>query len=366
MTGIWHEDSTGWKPLAPQGFPGEHLLHDNVEKAPEMLPIPGRPRLIVVGREVLCGTGRADLVAVDADTGQPVIIEIKLRKNADRRHVFTQVLDYARIIYRLTPAAFEDLLRPHIVRRGFTSLLEMVETGVQDGSVTSDVFQAKLTRCLGEGRVRCVVVVDEAPDHLVAMAGYLQDVSNDRLDIDLVTVTAYEVGGVRVLVPQLVEPVRLPPVSVAPTAVELERLAVEPAVSRSREAKPVRGAEPFESGIATANAKDVPGLRRLYEWACRLEEEGLVTLYTTVGVTGRWALNLRIPGQQRGMVTVWNDNGPFLTSFRSVIDAVAPKALARLDELIPGEVKMGGYVRSPITDELLSVFRDAYLEALAH
>lgn len=44
-----------------------------------------------------------------------------------------------------------------------------------------------------------------APANLV---GYLQDVGNDRLDLDLVTVTAYDVVGLRVLVPHLIEPDR--------------------------------------------------------------------------------------------------------------------------------------------------------------
>lgn len=60
-----------------------------------MLPLAGSPRLVVLGREVRCGTGWADLVAVEADTGVPVVIEIKLASNTDRRAVLTQVLGYA-------------------------------------------------------------------------------------------------------------------------------------------------------------------------------------------------------------------------------------------------------------------------------
>ncbi|WP_433499149.1 hypothetical protein ACQP1K_01975 [Sphaerimonospora sp. CA-214678] len=69
---------------------------------------------MILGREVLLGTGYADLVAMDADTGQPVVIEAKLTANADRRSVFTQVLGYASPLLRLSPEALEELIRPHL------------------------------------------------------------------------------------------------------------------------------------------------------------------------------------------------------------------------------------------------------------
>jgi len=55
----------------------------------------------MLGREVLCGTGYADLIAVEIVTGRAVIIEIKLASNTDRRQVLTQVLGYAAYLGRL-------------------------------------------------------------------------------------------------------------------------------------------------------------------------------------------------------------------------------------------------------------------------
>ncbi len=42
-----------------------------------MLPLAGAPTLAIVGREVICGRERADLVAIEVDTGRPVIIEVQ-------------------------------------------------------------------------------------------------------------------------------------------------------------------------------------------------------------------------------------------------------------------------------------------------
>jgi RecB family endonuclease NucS len=67
-------------------------LHDLIEQTPTMLPLAGTSTMAIVGKEVLCGRERADLVAVELETGRPVVVEIKLASNTDRRRSLTQVL----------------------------------------------------------------------------------------------------------------------------------------------------------------------------------------------------------------------------------------------------------------------------------
>ncbi|MEZ0077136.1 hypothetical protein [Planotetraspora sp. GP83] len=117
---------------------------------------------------------------------------------------------------------------------------------------------------------RCVVVLDAAPTDLIELAGYLQTVTNDRLDIDLVTVMAYDVRGSQVLVPQLVEPERALAASVSPSGIQ-------------REAKPTPGSASFRDSIDSADPSHRELLRRLCDWAERLQSDGLATLFTTVG-----------------------------------------------------------------------------------
>jgi len=85
MTAIWQNDGTGWRLLAPTGFPDEQTLHDLVEDTPRILPLAGDPRLVVVGKEVGMGNGYADLVAVEP-SGRLAVVEIKLSRNAEARH----------------------------------------------------------------------------------------------------------------------------------------------------------------------------------------------------------------------------------------------------------------------------------------
>ncbi|MEV6031487.1 hypothetical protein AB0L65_10085 [Nonomuraea sp. NPDC052116] len=350
MTGIWHDTADGLVPLNAEPFLREQDLHDSIERAPAMLPLRGQPRLVVLGREVALGTGYADLVAVDAYTGIPVIIEVKLAANSDRRSVFTQVLGYASYVFRLTPEAFEELLGSHLARRGSSSIAEAVETDVGDGSIDPAAFRVSLAEALEQGRIRCVVVLDAASADLIDLAGYLQAVTNDRLDIDLVTVSAYKVGDSQVLVPQLVEPEQAAP--------QAPLRSPRP----GREAKPTLGSALFVNSIDNAEPSHREHLRRLCAWAQQLESEGLTTLYTTVG-KGRWILNLRLPAQQRGMVSIWNDRGAFVCPQRSVIEAEAALTLARMDERFPKEIGQNNYLTDPMNQEMLGLLKDAYAEA---
>jgi hypothetical protein len=307
----------------------------------------------MLGREVLLCSGYADLIAIDVHTGRPVVIEVKLAANTDRRSVFTQVLGYASCLFRLSPAAFEEVMRPHLAKRGHATIMDAVAADIGDGSVDIDDFGAAMTQALEQGLVRCVVVLDAASADLVELAGYLQMVTNDRLDIDLVTVTAYTIQVDRVLVPQLVEPQRA---SATASATETQ------SPRQARDARPVRGTDSFADSIETADPGHRELLRRLCDWARKLESDGLATLYTTVG-KGRWVLNPKLPGQDRGMFTIWNDNGAYVSQQRSVIQVEAPATLARLDERLPGEIRQNNYLTSDIDEQVFALLTDAYLEA---
>ena len=66
-----------------------------------------------------------------------------------------------------------------------------------------------------------------------------------------------------------------------------------------------------------------------------------------------------------GLVTIWNDQGAYLSFWRSVFLRRAPDSLARVEELAaPTRVGQGTTTKA-ITDELLAAVADAYREAAA-
>lgn len=103
-----------------------------------MLPLAGTPTLAIIGREVNCGGGRADLLAVEVDTGRPVVIEVKLAANTDRQQALTQVLSYAAYLRRLDADGLQSVLRGYLTGHGYASILEAAHAAAQadPGSTT--------------------------------------------------------------------------------------------------------------------------------------------------------------------------------------------------------------------------------------
>jgi hypothetical protein len=353
MTAIWHNDGTTWRLLSPSGFPDEAALHTLVEQAPHILSLAGSPRLTVVGREVALGSGYADLIALEA-TGRPTVIEVKLGRNAEaRRAVVAQGLTYAAYLYGLDPLAFEQtILLPHLHKRGFESLAHAVGANDQVGDFDAAVFSEGLRESLAQGRFRLAIVLDEAPDELSRLAGYLQTVA-DKLVIDLVTVSSYEVGGARVMVPQRVDAERTP--SEATPAARAEPTAGYPS-----------GTAEFIAAIERSPTQHQEQLRRLTDWAIALEREGLVSLSTYRGKSGVRSLLPRLLDDNVGLVTIWNYGSPSLAFWRSVFERRAPHGLASVEQVIaPLTVGQGNTARI-ITDELLEALTEAYREAARH
>ena len=173
MSAIWSDERDGWRLLSPIGFADEAASHTLVEKSPEVLPLSGAPRLAVVGREVLLGSNRADLIAIEP-TGRPCVIEVKLAVNSEaRRAVVAQVLSYAAYLHRMDPEQLEEeVLATHLQNRGFASLADAAEQAGQDGSFDPQTFRGGLADALESGGMRLVLVLDQAPQSSFELSAF--------------------------------------------------------------------------------------------------------------------------------------------------------------------------------------------------
>ena len=348
MTAIWRHDGQKWSLLAPSGFPSEADLHRLVEEAPHLLPLSGTPRLTVIGREVRLGGGYADLLAVEP-SGRLVVVEIKLAGNPEaRRAVVAQILAYCAYLRGMSISQLEGQLAPYIAGAGVTTLAEYARSKDQDGSLDVTAFSSGVEESLATGRFRLVIVLDQAPDELVRLAGYLQLIG-EHLVIDLITVKAYDVEGSRVIVPQRVDPEEVPPVQRTTPSATFTTTYVE-------------GGSEFASEIQSAPAEAQPALRAVHQWATELEAKGLARLRTTRG-RGRFVLVPRVTGEDVGIVSIWNDRGAFLNIFGSVAARRAPAAYRRLRELIPADVLAGPKNWTDFSPEVMNALEAAYREA---
>jgi hypothetical protein len=353
VTAIWGTDPNGgWLPLAPTAYLAEAELHDLVRDAPQMLPLAGTPHLTVLGREVRLGNGYADLLAVES-TGRLVVIEVKLSTNAEsRRAVVAQVLSYAGYLQGLDLAQLESqILREDLGAVG--SVLGAVQADERQEVVDPEAFHDGISRSLADGGFRLVIVLDSAPDELIQVVGYLQMVT-DKIDIDLVTVTAYEVKGSRVLVPQRIEPARR------------TREMSDAAVNARQSGTQTDGSRDFRSAIDQAPPEFRDDLARLTDWAESLEAEGLARLATRSGISRISSLKPLLHSEGVALVTITCDvKSAYMQFFRSVFERRAAEAISAVEAALGTKITQGNSTRT-FTEELLTALTDAYRQAHAN
>ena len=308
--------------------------------------------MLVLGREVQIGSGYADLVAIEP-SGRLVLIEVKLARNAEaRRAIVAQVLTYAAFLKGTQPTDLErNILGRHLHQRNYAGLIAALTANDQEGSFDPEEFTPQLAAGLAEGRFRLVFVLDEAPRELVQLVGFLESIS-DKLVIDLVTVSSYNVNGTQVLIPQRVDPQQPAKLlSGGPTT-------LPPASGRLTD-----GPDHF---LATINADPEPlrqPLQRLARWAIKLEEQGLVRLQTYHGPLFLTLLP-RLRTDNVGLVTIYHGDsrGPSIQFFRSVFQRRAPNSIDRIEALINGKIGQGNTTYD-ISEALLEALAEAYREA---
>jgi uncharacterized tellurite resistance protein B-like protein len=343
---IWTKDGGGWSLSRPKRFPDEATLHGLIEKNPKMLPLSGAPLLVILGREVPLGSGYADLVGVET-TGRPAIIEVKLAKNNEaRRAVVAQILAYAAHLHGTTREQLEDRVKSSLQKQGNRSLVEAAST-IQEDAFDADEFTQALEEHLQEGRFRLVFVLDEVPEELMTLVAYLEHVT-DKLVIDLVAVSSFDVAGTSVVVPQRVTP-------------ERHEVMVE---DRGKESGTLyQGHERFEASIGQADQQEQEPLSRLLQWTRHLESDGLASLATYEGIGAkRFTLLPRLKHENVGLVTIWNDGGAYLQFWQSVFERNAPSFIDRIEKLLEIEIGQGNTTRK-ISDELLDILTEAYVAA---
>lgn len=351
MSGIWIKAKDGWNTAPSQRFELEKELHRLVEDNIQMLPLAGSPRLSVIGSEVDLGSGWADLLAVEM-SGRPVIIEVKLARNAEaKRAIVAQALSYAA---SLRGRKVDDLekgpLQGYLNRHGHQSILEAAQAQDQYSDVDAESFAETMQQYLAAGAFRLVLVLDEASAELERLVAYLGAVTRSAITIDLITVSRHKVGGVEVALPQRVSP-----------ETDVNSTTVRPTPSKGDLSD---GPDAFRASIKNVKEEDQRVFERLLDWASEVEGLPDVALFSYRGVRGdRFTLLPRLNSENAGLVTIWNDKGkPYISLWRSVFERRAPKSIDSVEQIIRKKLGTGNTV-THIKPELLKALTGAYREA---
>ena len=346
MTEIWRETDGKWDTIRASGFTDERTLHDQIVEAPELLPLSGRPFLAAAFSEVGLSVGSADVLAF-TDSGRPVIIEVKLKRSAEaKRDVIAQTLSYAASLYGITVKKLEGtILARKLQDKGHKSLADAVEESTDRSDFNRDEFYRKLATHLDKGSFRLVIVLDDVRKELIHLAGYLDAITTDAVDVDIVTVSSYMINNAQILIPQ---------------RIDTERQDEADTDSGSNE----EGVDLFLEINASLDAQTATHGRELVEWAKGLEAEGVCRLYSRQLGDGSPHLRLHLLDERKTFARFSPaPNGIFLWIAPTVIERRAPAMLATIRELsgVHDNKNKGGAWATP---ELLDAFAEAYREAL--
>ena len=162
----------------------------------------------------------------------------------------------------------------------------------EQGAVDHEEFTEALDGDLREGRFRLVFVLDDVPQELMTLVAYLEHVT-DKLVIDLVAVSNFDVNGTPVMIPQRVTP-------------ERQEVTVGQVNADVRGSSTVRyhGVDQFEALFEDAPEDNQPTIKAILDWTREIEREGLATLETAIGPRNR-TVRAIVPGENSGFVALW-------------------------------------------------------------
>lgn len=179
----------------------QRYIYENPESIP-LYDIKEDIRLLILVREFSTGSGPIDALGVDKD-GEIYLIETKLYKNADKRLVVAQVLDYGASLWRSYgnfndfTAALEEAVR----EKFHISLSQRLKDffDIEDEGATALV--ENMRRNLDEGNFRFVVLMDKLHGQLKDLIVFINQ--NSKFDIFAVELEYYQYEDYEIMIPKL-------------------------------------------------------------------------------------------------------------------------------------------------------------------
>jgi hypothetical protein len=183
----------------------EQYLQEYIHQNPESLPlyeISEDLRLLILAREFPTGSGPIDAVGID-QYGNVYVIETKLYKNADKRLVLAQVLDYGASLWRTygDGSEFIGRLEATVGKTFGVTLTEKVQDFYSTEAETVTAILQNVTQNLTNGNFRFVVLMDRLEDRLKDLIMFVNQ--NSRFDVFGVELEFYKFQEYEILIPKL-------------------------------------------------------------------------------------------------------------------------------------------------------------------
>ena len=241
--------------LNPKQIGQEEFLQSYINANPEVIPLDDLKdgiRLLVLGREFPTPSGPIDLLAIDQD-GELYVIETKLFKNADKRRVIAQMLDYGAALWDHPSDEFiRNMNSVSKSQFGNMSLTERVNEFLNEDELDADHIVEQVIAHKEAGSITFIVLMDQIETRLKTLIRYVN--ANSKFDIFGVSLDFYEHQDTEIIIPDLYG---------AEVRKEIE--------SKSSSGSQRSWDEPsfFEKARSQLNDDEVEVLSQLYSWAAQ-------------------------------------------------------------------------------------------------
>jgi len=205
MTLIISKNGKDAKRIDSSVFNSEDELQQYIYDNPDSIPlydIKEDIRLLIIAREFPTQSGPIDAVGIDKD-GELYLIETKLYRNSDKRHVVAQVLDYGASLWR----HYNDFVQflNEIERQTQKKWNMSVQQKLQEFfEISDDEVQTILEsyrRNLDEGTFKFVVLMDNLHSQLKDLILFLNQYS--KFNIYIAEIEYYKFESYEIMIPRL-------------------------------------------------------------------------------------------------------------------------------------------------------------------
>jgi len=202
MAIIISQNGKNAKRIDKSSFEKEDYLQGYIYDNPESIPLyefKEDIKLLILAREFPTDSGPIDAIGVDKE-GEIYLIETKLYKNADKRLVVAQVLDYGASLWR-TSVDFNDfsrILDEDVYKKWNMHLHEKLE---QFFETDPEDLVERMKINLNKGGFKFVVLMDKLHSQLRDLIVFLNE--NSRFDVFAVELEYYKHQDYEIMIPKL-------------------------------------------------------------------------------------------------------------------------------------------------------------------
>ncbi len=179
----------------------QQYIYDNPDSIP-LYDIKEDIRLLIIAREFPTQSGPIDAIGIDKD-GELYLIETKLYRNSDKRHVVAQVLDYGASLWRHYNdfAQFLGEIERQTQKKWNMSVQQKLQDYFEISEEEVQPLLENFRKNLDEGTFKFVVLMDKLHSQLKDLILFLNQYS--KFNIYIAEIEYYKFENYEIMIPRL-------------------------------------------------------------------------------------------------------------------------------------------------------------------